>query len=875
MKLLFLHISDIHFQDNSDALYEINIPAMARSLNQMMDFEECVLIISGDIAFSGDIAQYKIAETFINKLKLSINRKCHFHKKIYTMIVPGNHDNLVKDKSRNLDKIREYHMKDTVSHFYNDLKELNNFYSFANKYSCFKRNHIFEVCKLQFGNFVVKFNLINTAPFSLISNANDDKGVHYLPIQEFNKFDFEMEQNFTVSIMHHSPEWFCDYSKKPLYDKLHSTSDLIFIGHEHFPLAENKIVDAKYNITISNGVAFLYGTNTEQGFNALILDTSNKSLLGMKFIYDGKNYNASKNVINKNITFKGKYKFTPVKSFNDFLETDINELSGEQYLKYFIFPSFESKDIMNGAINYKISNKEQFLSLWKDKKIIIIEGENRTGKTILSKYLCRLMLEEYVPLYLTDENFVTKNNQKLISDALIKQFGNSSKINDYLQLDKNKKVLIVDRQDIIKKARWDNFWNEYNQDFGLVLLFNGTNWTFNLKEKSIEEISDNKPFHLKICPFYYEKREKFIKKICQYTGHIGQDIDEKVHKINEEITNQIEYFQLTPDFIFQYVNCYLALPIGKSTDNVNVFNRVYEANITMRLVKVAGEDNVSDIFMALEYVSYYAHFKERYPFSREEFEKCVNQYNKDYDNNINSKFALSKAMEARIIKENDSNFDLIFCDDNLLAYFVASRLNRLLIEFKGQEDLKYVLENICFRPNGDIVLFLSYITNNINILNPIFQNINELMASWEELNFDIGNIGYINKLQVPLKTKLPTDEERERLTKKKDELEQNVIEQHKIEPESLYSQDQKKVDSAINKISKGIHYLNLIAKILPNFRSFLKGEQKKAIVNILYTHSNKLLYFMLKDTNSNYEKIIDEIISLHPKTRKGLSLPEK
>ena len=80
----------------------------------------------------------------------------------------------------------------------------------------------------------------------------------------------------------------------------------------------------------------------------------------------------------------------------------------------------------------------------------------------------------------------------------------------------------------------------------------------------------------------------------------------------------------------------------------------------------------------------------------------------------------------------------------------------------------------------------------------------------------------------------------------------------------------KKVNSFGNKISKSINYLELVAKILPNFRHILNGEQKQAITNILYTYPNKLLYFMLKDIDVNCEKIMDEIMRKHPKTKRGL-----
>lgn len=108
-----------------------------------------------------------------------------------------------------------------------------------------------------------------------------------------------------------------------------------------------------------------------------------------------------------------------------------------------------------------------------------------------------------------------------------------------------------------------------------------------------------------------------------------------------------------------------------------------------------------------------------------------------------------------------------------------------------------------------------------------------------------------------------------KLTLYKAKIEKEIVEKQQQDSESLYSYDESKVNSFGNKISKSISYLELVAKILPSFRHILKGEQKQAIVEILYKYPNKLLYFMLKDIDANYDKIINDILDLAPKTKKG------
>ena len=709
---------------------------------------------------------------------------------------------------------------------------------------------------------------------SLLCDGNEDKGLHYLPQREIDKLNFEMQENYTISIIHHSPEWFSDGSKQKLYNKLYESSDLIFAGHEHFSLSETKTVNGKFNVDVSSGLA-LYGTKTEHGFNTLILDTEKRSLIGHKFVYNSSIYKPEKNLENENVIFRGKHKFTCTEEFRKFLETDVDERNGEKYLDYFVFPSLEAKNINDDLKNYAVTTEEKFLELVNLKPTVSIEGGSRSGKTILAKYLCRMFLDDYVPLYLYDESFSPRDNKKVIKSALTDQYGEDVDFDEYIQLDKKKKVLIVDGYDIIKKERWKPFWEEYREQFGYAILFCGIDWNVNIKEKTLEELQGNKIFYMKICPFYYAKREQLIKNICLSRQNYDiKNVAEKARRINEDITDQIRYFQLNPDFIHQFVDYYLAFSYTKTQKEKNVFSKVFEANITFRLAKNAGEENVADMIIALDFVAHYIHFNKKYPLAVEDFVKVVKEYGKAYDNELNPMFVYNMAIKSNIIREVKGKGGIEFCDENLLAYFIAAHLNRKFNEGEGAEELKYILDNICFVPNGDIILFLSYITSNVQILNPILSSLTMHMQEWKELSIDDDNVGYLSKVKGTGKIVPPDEKEKNKMKENKDHMEREIVEKHQKEAESLYSYDESKINSFGNKISKSINYLDLVAKILPNFRSILKGDQKKEIVNILYTYPNKLLYFILKDIDENYNQIVNEILNSAPKTRKGKMITE-
>ncbi len=878
MKILFLHLSDAHLKDNTD-LRLINIKGIVNSLTQIGSFDECALVFSGDIVNAGDKNSYANAGRLVGYVAKGISQKYINGKIVQTLIVPGNHDNLAKNKERdNLELESYYEKKELDSRFNDDIEQLSNFYVFASRNRCFRNNKVIDVRKLKFENFIIKVNLINSAPFSLLGSGNRDKGMHYIPLCELEKLNIDMHQKYTISVIHHGPEWFSDASKQKLYNAFNESTDLLFVGHEHFALNEDKTVNGKH-IDISSGLA-LYGTKTEHGFNALILDTEAHTLIGYKFIYNGRIYKPTKVIDNKNVIFNtnGNFRFTS--EFQKELLADINERNGENYSKYFVFPSLESKEINSDLKNYTVTSEEKFKELMFSKSKISIEGSSRTGKSILAKYITKQLSEDYTVLLLTEDSFAPKNIENIIKYALQNEFGDDVDVDEFLQLDKKRKILIIDDNDKIDKKKWDSFLDEYSEQFGHIITFSNVDWNLNIKDRTVEELTENAFFYLRICPFYYVKREQLIKKICSnYLMEFPSlDIEEKSRKINEDITNQIKYFQLTPDFIHQFVDYYIQFSHIKTQSETNVFSKVFVANITYRISKSIKEENdIDEILIALDYVAHYIHFVKHYQkISYEEFEVAVNEYKKRYDNEeLNIKYVYDVAIKANIIKSSNTSFEVEFCDENLLAYFVAQHLNRTCQMGERPEDLKEVLDNICFGINGDVILFLSYITSNTQILKPILQSISTHMDDWVELDINKNNIGYLSKTSTTATPKLPDKKDKEKLKEEKNKMEREIIEEKEHQSESLYSYDVSKVNSFSNKIAKSINYLELVAKILPNFRFMLQGKEKRIITDILYTYPNKLLYFMLKDIDANCTRIIEDILKSKPKTRKGIFITEE
>ena len=68
MKILFLHLSDLHAEDSSS--YTIRIEKLIESLKHFEHIDECIVIMSGDLVKTGDINQYKAVKNIFSSIFL-------------------------------------------------------------------------------------------------------------------------------------------------------------------------------------------------------------------------------------------------------------------------------------------------------------------------------------------------------------------------------------------------------------------------------------------------------------------------------------------------------------------------------------------------------------------------------------------------------------------------------------------------------------------------------------------------------------------------------------------------------------------------------------------------------------------------------------
>jgi hypothetical protein len=672
--------------------------------------------------------------------------------------------------------------------------------------------------------------------------------------------------------MHHSLEWYINRVKEELKRIINNKYSIILEGHEHDGFGEKRKSNDETSIICIQGNSLSGDSNHKKGFITLLFDSGNKNILGHSFIWED-NFYKSNLILNEQLPDKiirdieiSKNVFKIRKDFEKFLKYDDNN---KIINSYFVFPSLYYSLIEDDKeIETKIVDDiEKFIDLVLNNDRIIISGETRCGKTTLAKILYeKLLCFDYgiMPLYLDSENLSQKqlkNIDKVIERTFNEQYCKENhSYEKYLQVEKEKKLLFIDDASRINKLMLDKILELFDNEFGKVIILSEDKITIDIKD-SVEEVLLNKRIcKISIRPFLYDKRKELISKIyCNLKGDENKNkFKKEVNNINNKINSQIKSFRLDPEFISFFVTQFADNNKYSINQSNNVFNMVYENSIKGKLIQYAATENVKGIFNVLSEIAYEMHFKKLSWIDLGDVSRIVDSYNEKFRQRIKTTSLLKIGQDTRLLIANENRYK--FKDKNLKAYFVAQALNKKYNEDENiSKQLVYLLDNLCFSINSDIMLFMAMITNNTKIIKLILKNANDYFNNKEEFSFDSKNISFIYNVDLNVKNNVPDEEEQKYKEKSLVKYEEEVKLSEVIELIDEYDYDEKDVETFGNRIYKSIKYLEIVSNILPTFCNDIVAKQQDEIVKAIYSYPNKLIYEWLKDTNDDFDNVAKEL----------------
>lgn len=403
MKLLFLHLSDAHFKD--DTFYsEKTINAQVQALNSIGDFDKCFIMFSGDLAFSGQINEYKKVSSYMGKLWRKICDKFDKHGNVYTLVVPGNHDINFNGKNRDRTSIKSMINDGKIDEKIEaELVNFNNFYDYASKYNCFKTNKLYDCMIYDCNGKKIQINLINSELFSSCNDSihDDDKGLHYLPSNMWEKLSRKKDVDLVITMSHRGPEWF-DWTASQAFKKyLLGNADVFLYGHEHFDEVENLCQKDNFLVkSIAQGMDF---SQKNISYTTILIDFDSNQILTKMFDWNNDNemfIGRNDSIFEISKEHNSQYLIEPNENFRKEMYTDED---GQNINKYYVFPGVEEK---GKETDNEIKEFSECISLITSKRHVVLEGIDSCGKTALLKQIYVSLIGNHVPIYLNLDSFI-------------------------------------------------------------------------------------------------------------------------------------------------------------------------------------------------------------------------------------------------------------------------------------------------------------------------------------------------------------------------------------------------------------------------------------------------------------------------------------
>lgn len=397
--IVFLHLSDIHIDKEKDISDE-HIRKIVDSLKsyKSIKIKNIIIILSGDITYSGNALQFSNAKKLMGSLIVSLNKV--FKCSCTVLVVPGNHDVNHADSTLSVTCLKEEKYSEYET---GEYSKLNSFYNFARLNHCFERSEMyFDIRRLTISNCKIKVNLINNGIFSTLDQY---KGLLYLPIDCIDKLSDREDADFVITIMHHAPDFYRDDIKNQIEDTIVKNSDILFHGHEHYNYSKQTSFNGSDCTVIQSGGCLCNnGDWDDSSYIIGLLDTESLKYEYYKYTWNGSakqyEHDSGKEVQVK--PHKPELKIT-----EDFLEF----IHDENEKKHYVFPSI----IYHGnksTDDYLIETASFFEEELQKHRYSIIVGAGNVGKTTLLKNLFSSFAKSHYVLYASPEKLLEKSKHK-------------------------------------------------------------------------------------------------------------------------------------------------------------------------------------------------------------------------------------------------------------------------------------------------------------------------------------------------------------------------------------------------------------------------------------------------------------------------------
>lgn len=871
MKIGILHITDIHFNENTKI--EERVPLIKNiCLLNFIDCEAVFILVTGDIANAGLQNEYVKAYSFFNTLLTNI-AEIDSSRITRIVIVPGNHDcNFLKN-----DQVREVLIKSLTSpqnifeKSFEDqiLKVQIDFWEFYKKFNNLPENRIyFEIAEKIKGK-VIKFQCFNTAWASL---KKEIPGELYFPTQQMQIS--ETPCDLAISLYHHPSNWMnpkSENNSKQFQLVLDQISSIQFVGHEHRQSAQSKFdLDLDTNSLIINGMNFNHSNNSiNSGFITVktSLEEGNSEIKSFRFQTD--HY-----VLEKEYTYKIKKKdgkkFKLADAFIDKLER-INipikiEKNDIKLSDIFIYPDLEKLGSEGDSIDEYVDSSK----LLNESNFTILDGDSQCGKSSLLQIIfLKLYGQGLSPIWLNGKDIKYSSTEGLVKLSFKNTYSSEKvRFEEYTQLSKEEKVFIIDDFHLISispKDKSELLKNLANLFDKVIISVDRANSIIPLFNSSFSKFNN-----YRIKSFGFKKTNDLIERYFELKNSDVSDNDKiDVIKSMFDKLRSIMGDELIPSFPI-----YLLSIIQSIDSNVIDLKETssaycYQALITMALLNKTGvpKDEIGTYFNFLKHFSFFIFQKQERSVTDSEFQGFLQSYKNTYTlpERVN---ILKNLIKAKILNNETGNYK--FSYKYIYFYLVAGYLADSYSKDETKNIINNLLEELHLDENANILVFIAHHSKDSQffeesvyaIMKP-FENINPISLEKNCVSFSALNEITTSIADDVIDHEKKPFEERNRILIEQDKV-KNEISRNKTEQEIFHDE----VTNLSKPFFQSYHLIEIVGQIIKNQKGSLTTKELVMGIIEIYKTGFRSISSFSSILNSEKEQFTNELIEKFEQDRR-------
>lgn len=725
MTAVVLHLSDIHIKTDQDWILSKGANIGACTFSALPDATMVLIIVSGDIAFSGKAEQYTAAFRFLESVRSTV--KAEKEIPIHFVLCPGNHD-CDFALSNNTRTLTLNGVRSDPSQFDDSVLETGAAIQAA--YREFAGS-LYSPSETRVGDYIwtthrftvegkeITVDSINVA---WCSNLHEEPGSLIFPHERYASRLNEVS-DLRISVLHHPLNWFGQSSYRPFRELVRSLANVVMSGHEHVGgVGEDVHSDSGHSAYIEGCVLQSDKPSKDSSFNVAILNLDDGTYLATRYEWTPEDLYCQTDVGSwsdfRNLPKKTRNRFELTDSFAQLLcdPGGVFQSKGSPLTLADLYVPPDMQETVGGAEHKRILSTSVLEDASRIEGGVLLTGEEKVGATSILFTLFRTFHDRgLVPLYVRGadiKGFGEREVDSALRKSVVEQYG-SECVERFEQTSNTKKILLLDDFDDgpVKSAvhrarllamvasRFPRFVVTANEVFD----FDGS-----IRPHAEDSLKDLRDFQ--VLPMGYSLRARLVRKWFLRTAADGTlDEDALLARCDqaERFLDAVRGRNIVPSLPLYLLTLLQSFDAGTSGGFEESGLGEYYDFLVKEGLRLAGvpKQNWGSMIEYCSHLAWQLHATEHKEISLDDLRMFNDKFSKeqhrvDFDSRVRDLF------RARVLFQNGQYVRFRY---HYIYYFLKGRfLASQLTDLATQAYIRECCAHLYVRENANTILFLAH-----------------------------------------------------------------------------------------------------------------------------------------------------------------------